>query len=285
MFKKTLLIVLSIILISISTVYSDDLKKLNKNTNEFELKNNTKTTKNINEKDNMIYNIKNAKTTDNMYLISDYIITDDIKDFFKDTINLNLKTKLLNKDIKLEQNTRLLILLNKKLNTKDDYNFLKKYLKNKDNILIIFNINNNILSYLGINSNENIIKKNATKIEYKDEYEFLREKKFGYINNNLFNEYKKIGIINEYEQIYDLAYIKENVIIINYFSKDSKIIANIIKDNIFKIDKIKQNKSKKNMSKGEMITTVFILLIVVFNIALIIIMIVYRMRYKNDLFK
>lgn len=285
MFKKTLLIVLSIILISLSTVYSDDLKKLNKNTNEFELKNNTKTTKNINEKDNMIYNIKNAKTTDNMYLISDYIITDDIKDFFKDTINLNLKTKLLNKDIKLEEKTRLVILLNKNLNTKDDYNFLNKYLKNKDNILIIFNINNNILSYLGINSKENIIKKNATKIEYKDEYEFLREKKFGYINNNLFNEYKKIGIINEYEQIYDLAYIKENVIIINYFSKDSKIIASIIKDNIFKIDKIKQNKSKKNMSKGEMITTVFILLIVVFNIALIIIMIVYRMRYKNDLFK
>lgn len=272
MFKKINLIVFFIILILTSISYSNKIESSNK---EIKL--------------DEINNIKNAKSTDNMYLISDYIINDEIKNFFKDTINLNLKTKLLNKNIKLEEDTRLMILLNEKLNEEEDYIFLKEYLKKKNNILIVFNINKNILKYLDIDLDleQGMGDKNATKIEYKEEIEFLHDAKFKYVNENLFDEYKKIGTIKEYEEEYNLAYAKDNIIIINYFLKDShsQVIANIIKDNIFKIDVIKEEATLFNASKGELITMGFIAIIVAFNLALMIIMIIYRIRYKKDLFK
>jgi uncharacterized membrane protein len=273
MFKKiNIIIIMTMIIFSIivGQVNSIEDKQIKEETKNFEI---------------MKENIKKAKMTDNMYLISDYIINNEIKNFFKESINLNLNTKLLNKNIKLKENTRLIILLNKKINRKEDYIFLKEYLKNKNNILIIFGINKNILSYLDIDKTNNIIKKQGTIIEYKKDKEFLNNKKFLVFDKNLSMEYKKQGTIKEYEKTYDLAYVKNNVIIINYFSKESKILKELIKDNIFEIEEIKETQKIFNASKGELITMVFIAIIVVFNLALMIIMIVYRSKYKKDLFK
>ena len=64
-----------------------------------------------------------------------------------------------------------------------------------------------------------------------------------------------------------------------------KILKELIKDNIFEIEETGETQKIFNASKGELITMGFIAIIVVFNLALMIIMIVYRSRYKKDLFK
>ncbi|WXR62949.1 hypothetical protein WG909_07135 [Peptostreptococcaceae bacterium AGR-M142] len=224
-----------------------------------------------------------VKSTDCMCIVADYLIDTKTKEFIEDNINLKLKTLLLNDDINIANDTKLLMLINKNEEIESNYDFLDEYMKDSNNMIYIFNYNKQLAKKLNIDIGKNPVKKPAISLDYDGLKEKPNDSYYYELDIDYYKDYEQIGSITDGQTKSPIALRKDNILIFSYFNSDSEILKNIMTANLFPIEEIKE--AQKKMQRGEFITYIFIGLIVIFNLALLIIMLVYRGKYKDGLFK
>lgn len=224
-----------------------------------------------------------VKSTDCVCIIVDYLMDTKTKEFIEDNINLKSQMLLLNDDIKLVNDTKLLMIINKNEKIESNYSFLDEYMKDSSNMVYIFNCNDKLAKKLNIDIDKNPIKKQAISLSYKNLNEKPNDSYYYELDKNYYKDYEEIGSITDGKTNTPIALRKDNIVIFSYFNAESEILKDIITANLFPIEEVKEVEEK--MQRGEIITYVFIGVIFIFNLALLIIMLIYRGRYKDGLFK